>query len=82
MPPIDKPKKSALQKILDAIKGVVTKEEYEIILNDLMLQEISAEDEWINLIELDIKELVKGSFLENQSIFKTLTEFLLYPLNK
>ena len=49
-------------KILNIKRGI-------IVINKIDL----AEKEWIDLIELDIKELVKGSFLENQSIFKIST---------
>ena len=46
-------------KILNVKKGI-------IIINKIDL----VEDEWVDLVESEIKELVKGSFLENQSIFR------------
>ncbi len=49
-------------KILNVKKGI-------IILNKIDL----VDEEWIDLVEAEIKELVKGSFLENQSIFRVST---------
>ena len=46
-------------KILNVKKGI-------IILNKIDL----VDEEWIDLVESEIEELVRGSFLENQSIFR------------
>tara|TARA_Y100001935_G_scaffold74033_1_gene61739 strand:- start:1590 stop:3473 length:1884 start_codon:yes stop_codon:yes gene_type:complete len=49
-------------KILNVKKGI-------IIINKIDL----VDEEWIDLVESEIKELVSGSFLENQDIFKVST---------
>ena len=49
-------------KILNIQKGL-------IVINKIDL----VDEEWISMIEMDIKDLVKGSFLENQKIFKVST---------
>jgi len=68
--------------VIAADDGIMpqTKEHFEIlkILNIqngfILINKIDlAEEEWISLIESDIRELVKGSFLENQKIFKVST---------
>ena len=68
--------------VIAADDGIMpqTKEHFEIlkILNIqngfILINKIDlAEEDWISLIESDIRELVKGSFLENQKIFKVST---------
>ena len=49
-------------KILNIQKGF-------IVINKIDL----VDEDWISMIEMDIKDLVKGSFLENQKIFKVST---------
>ena len=49
-------------KILNVKKGIV-------VINKIDL----VDDEWIDLVESDIKNLIKNSFLDNQPIFKVST---------
>ena len=65
--------------VVAADDGVMpqTREHFEILkLLDIKVGAIAinkvdlADDDWLELVELDIQELVEGSFLENSSIYK------------